>query len=637
MPSEWEELTISDVCDVFDGPHATPEKTLVGPVFLGITSLNRGRLDLSGVARLSEWDFVKWTRRVTPRSGDLVFSYETKLGEAALVPKGLRCCLGRRMGLLRPKSKKVDSRFLLYYYLGPEFQELIRERTIHGSTVERLSIAEFPDFPIRLPSPSEQKRIAHILGTLDDKIELNRRMNATLEAMARALFQSWFVDFDPVRRNAEGRESRPEDTLFPDSFEESEIGEVPSGWRVCPMSEVIEVNPKRVLKKGSVAPYLDMKNLPTQGHSADEVIQREFTSGTKFQNGDTLLARITPCLENGKTGFVDFLEEGQIGWGSTEFIVFAPGPPLPPQFGYLLARSDSLRAHAIQNMVGTSGRQRVPYECFDNYLIAVPSSGIAARFAEVTSPLMAKIKANSTESRTLAALRETLLPKLLSGEILLRGESVADARDKVVAFPDTEAAGTSRKATEEFVEAIIISQLVRKLATPDYPLGRKRYNKLAYLAHRKSEDDIAKRYLKKAAGPYSPWAKYGGPEKIAVRNGYVVKASSGKFEGLVAGEQIDKIDLYLPKYPVCAALDWVISEFRYRKNDELELLATVDFAALDLLKAGQAATCEAVRDLIANNQEWAPKLKREIFSDEGISGALEQLQRHFPATYGSPS
>jgi type I restriction enzyme S subunit len=419
------ETTVGEVCQVFDGPHATPTRLESGPVFLGITSLNKGRIDLAASDHVSEEDFAKWTRRVTPASGDVVFSYETKLGEAAIIPEGLRCCLGRRMGLMRPNPNKLDSRFLLYYYLGPEFQDVIRERTIHGSTVERIALIEFPKFPLRLPSLAEQKAIAAVLGALDDKIELNRRMNATLEAMARALFQSWFVDFDPVRAKLDGRQpvgiDKATADLFPNSFEESELGLVPQGWIAKRLPDAIEVNPRRTLRVGTVAPYLDMKNLPTQGHSAEEVIEREFSSGTKFQNGDTLLARITPCLENGKTGYVDFLDDDQVGWGSTEYIVLSPKPPLPPQFGYLLARSDTLRTHAIQNMTGTSGRQRVPSECFNSFWLAVPPSNIARHFDELTTPMMAKIKANSAESRTLATLRDTLLPKLLSGELSVAG------------------------------------------------------------------------------------------------------------------------------------------------------------------------------------------------------------------------
>ena len=313
----------------------------------------------------------------------------------------------------------------LKYVLLAENEALWRFAS--GTTHQTIYYPEAKAFHVCLPPLAEQKAIASVLGALDDKIELNRRMNATLEAMARALFQSWFVDFDPVRAKLDGRKPIGLDetnaALFPDSFQESSLGHIPKGWTAQRLPDAVEVNPRRTLKGGTIAPYLDMKNLPTRGHSAEEVIDREFSSGTKFKNGDTLLARITPCLENGKTGYVDFLEDGQVGWGSTEYIILSPKPPLPPQFGYLLARSDALRTHAIQNMTGTSGRQRVPSECFNTFWLAVPPSDIARRFDELTAPLIAKIKANSTESRTLATLRDTLLPKLLSGELSLKGVS----------------------------------------------------------------------------------------------------------------------------------------------------------------------------------------------------------------------
>ncbi len=236
MAGEWHEVKIGELANVFDGPHATPPKTESGPVFLGISNLVNGRVDLSDTQRLSEADYVRWTRRVTPMAGDLVFSYETRLGEAALIPDGLCCCLGRRMGLLRVRPGKVDQRFFLYAYLGPQFQETLRSRTVHGSTVDRIPLIDLPEFPIRIPADiREQRAIAHILGTLDDKIELNRRMNETLEAIARAIFKSWFVDFDPVRAKAKARDTGLPPhiaDLFPDSFEDSELGEIPSGWRV---------------------------------------------------------------------------------------------------------------------------------------------------------------------------------------------------------------------------------------------------------------------------------------------------------------------------------------------------------------------------------------------------------------------
>jgi type I restriction enzyme S subunit len=137
----------------------------------------------------------------------------------------------------------------------------------------------------------------------------------------------------------------------------------------------------------------------------------------RFINGDTLLARITPCLENGKTAFVDFLPEGESGWGSTEFIVLRPKPPLPEYFAYLLCREQDFRAFAIQSMTGTSGRQRVQTDLLGMYLLAVPSDEVAVRFGEIIEPLIARISRNSEESNSLAGIRDALLPRLISGQL----------------------------------------------------------------------------------------------------------------------------------------------------------------------------------------------------------------------------
>jgi type I restriction enzyme, S subunit len=170
-----------------------------------------------------------------------------------------------------------------------------------------------------------------------------------------------------------------------------------------------------------------MANMPTRSARALEVIDREFGSGMRFKNGDTLVARITPCLENGKTCFVDFLNDNQIAWGSTEYIVLQPKPPLPPEFAYFLARTDEFRAFMISNMTGTTGRQRVPAECLSNFKIAVPPAELAEKFGQFASAAFAQMKAHDEESRTLAALRDALLPKLLSGELRLPAQLLRQA------------------------------------------------------------------------------------------------------------------------------------------------------------------------------------------------------------------
>lgn len=454
----WRETTVGVLCDegglhTQTGPFGSQlhscDYVPSGVSVVPTEGIGRRRLLTEGIPEVAEETAVRLSRHRL-KAGDIWFARRgvQATGLSAIVtPRQEGWLCGTGAILLRVKGKAVDPEFLSFLLSAEESVLWLKQHAV-GAVMPNLNEGVIRQIPLTLPPLAEQKVIAAVLGALDDKIELNRRMNATLEAMARALFQSWCIDFDPVRRNMDRNQPSPQpspsgrgsqhgnlpspagrragdegfvayDKLFPEHLEDSPLGHIPKGWTAQRLPDAIEVTPRRTLKSGTIAPYLDMKNLPTQGHSAEEVIDREFSSGTKFQNGDTLLARITPCLENGKTGYVDFLEDGQVGSGSTEYIVLAPKPPLPPQFGYLLARSDALRTHAIQNMTGTSGRQRVPSECFNTFWLAVPPPDIARRFDELTAPLMAKIKANSTQSRTLATLRDTLLPKLLSGELRL--------------------------------------------------------------------------------------------------------------------------------------------------------------------------------------------------------------------------
>ena len=347
----------------------------------------------------------------------VLLSTRAPVGYVAIAANPIATNQGFRSVIVEPEH---DPGFL-YYWLKANTQELERHAT--GSTFKELSGSALKGISIRLPKRlSEQRAIAGVLGTLDDKIELNRRMNETLEAMARALFRSWFVDFDPVRAKIEGRDTGlPQDIadLFPDRLVDSEMGEIPEGWEVATLAERIEVNPRRPLRKGQAAPYLPMAKMPTRGHMPDSVAVRPFGSGMRFANGDTLVARITPCLENGKTAYVDFLTADEIGWGSTEYIVLRPLPSLPNQFAYCLARSSRFREFAIQNMSGTSGRQRVSPAALRGFLIVVPPGQLAGRFGEVVGPLFERARNGGHESRTLAAIRNTLLPKLMSGELRL--------------------------------------------------------------------------------------------------------------------------------------------------------------------------------------------------------------------------
>ncbi|WP_280447675.1 restriction endonuclease subunit S [Nocardia cyriacigeorgica] len=185
---EMVETVFGKLGEIYDGPHATPNRLDSGPYFLNIASLKSGRLDLDLSDHVSEEDYKHWTRRVAPEPGDLLFSYETRLGEAALMPEGVRACLGRRMALLRPNRSLVDPRFLLYFYLGPQFQRIIAQNAIHGATVPRIGLKTMPAWPVVVPPLTQQRAIAEVLGALDDKIAVNAVVSRKSRELSNAIF-----------------------------------------------------------------------------------------------------------------------------------------------------------------------------------------------------------------------------------------------------------------------------------------------------------------------------------------------------------------------------------------------------------------------------------------------------------------
>lgn len=322
--------------------------------------------------------------------------------------------------------KNNDPRFVYYFFLS--MQSVLMALDV-GTANPALNRNHVHPIKVKWPPFQEQKAISSALGAIDDKIELNRKMNRTLEATAHALFKSWFIDFDPVAAKAAGEEwhrfSKPILDLLPCKFSESKLGPIPHGWKLLTFDEVFEVNPPRELRRGQLSPYLEMQNLPTNSALPEHWRIRELTSGMKFMNGDTLVARITPCLENGKTAYVMFLEEGEVGWGSTEYLVIRSRTALPLEFSYFVARSDEFRTHAIANMTGSSGRQRVPATSLNSIVVAVPPPEIANAFGTYARRIFSLLKANLDQTSSLRVLRDSLIPRLMSGMIrFLEDESV---------------------------------------------------------------------------------------------------------------------------------------------------------------------------------------------------------------------
>ena len=256
-----------------------------------------------------------------------------------------------------------------------------------GSAQSQITIDDLKRLQLSLPSLEEQRRIAGILGTIDDKIENNRRINTNLELQAQALFDKIFFDDNDVERN--------------------------------PLSDYADINPTRTLRQGVVARYIEMANLPTRGSFPSDWSYKSYGGGCKFANGDTIMARITPCLENGKTAYIDFLEEQEVAFGSTEYIVISAKNGYCPALFYFLARNKEFVDYAVGHMNGSSGRQRVSGADIATFPMPHITLEESNKFAEIAMPIMDVIRNNSLENRHLTTLRDTLLPKLMNGEIKL--------------------------------------------------------------------------------------------------------------------------------------------------------------------------------------------------------------------------
>ena len=420
----WRQVNLGDIAEIFDGPHATPKKTEDGPVFLGISNLVNGRIDISTAEHLSDSDYATWTKRIIPQPGDIVFSYETRLGEAAAIPPGLQCCLGRRMGLLRVSKELVDPQFLLYAYLGPEFQGTLQSRTVQGSTVDRILLTELGTFPIRIPPLPEQRAIAHILGTLDDKIELNRRMNQTLEAMARAIFQDWFVDFGPVRAKLEGLDPYLPSELwdiFPDDLVDSELGEIPEGWEVGVLHDIVELlsggTPRTSVPDywdGNI-PWYTPKDAPDPSDIFALSTERSITqAGVDNSSTKVLPTGTTIISARGTVGRLACLGVPMAMNQTCYGIRGACG--YPDHFTYWNIKNS---VNGLLTKTHGTIFDTITRETFQVAETILVPTQVALAFESTVNDLMGQIRWNLKESRCAAAQRDVLLPKLVSGELRL--------------------------------------------------------------------------------------------------------------------------------------------------------------------------------------------------------------------------
>ena len=456
--SNWKEYRLGDCIEfIIDNRGKNPPLSDNGYELIETISINSENKypDYSKISKFVSKDtYNNWFRKGHPKKGDILIStVGANIGRVSIMNENRGCIAQNLIGLRTDKEKLIPD-YLYYFLIKKSTQHTLSSLNI-GSAQPSIKVPHLLNILINVPNIQKQEEIANILSSLDEKIELNTQINQTLEQIAQALFKSWFVDFDPVRAKVQAlsdglsleqaelaamqaisgktpkeltalSQTQPDHyaelaetaKAFPCEMVEVDGVEVPMGWEVLNANDVIEFNPKEPLKKDTLAYYLDMASLPTQGCSPDLPILRKFTSGTRFRNGDTLFARITPCLENGKTAFIQYLPEGTVAWGSTEYIVMRTKGIIPKPYSYLLARYESFREYAIRSMTGTSGRQRTQLDIIETYKVVSPSDNkLWESFSKIINPIFETINSNTNKNITLSNIRDLLLPKLLNGDI----------------------------------------------------------------------------------------------------------------------------------------------------------------------------------------------------------------------------
>jgi type I restriction enzyme S subunit len=416
---KWPVVTLEDVCEtITDGAHLSPKDCPSGLPMASVKDMNRWGIDVKSSRTISQEDFDGLVRNgCQPKIGDVLIAKDgaTCLDTVCEFKQTDKIVLLSSIAILRP-SRQLHSGYLRYYLDSADTRAMLKAGYVSGSAIPRVVLKDFRRAPIVLPPLAEQKAIAHILGTLDDKIELNRRMNATLEAMARALFQSWFVDFDPVRAKLDGRQPADLDTataaLFPAHFQESPLGHIPQGWEVRSLDQVADYLNGLALQKyppgdGETLPVIKIAQLRKGDSEGADRCNTELAPQYIVEDGDVLFSW-SGSLE------VELWCGGRGALNQHLFKVTSSDFPKWFYYHWTLYHLDEFRLIAADKATTMGHIQRGHLTAAK---VLVPPPALLESMTRIMAPLIDQIIANRTQSRTLATIRDALLPKLLLGEL----------------------------------------------------------------------------------------------------------------------------------------------------------------------------------------------------------------------------
>jgi type I restriction enzyme S subunit len=421
MRADWRDVALEDVADEltvgYVGPMAS-EYVEDGIPFLRSQNVEPLRINNNDLKFITP-EFHRRIKKSRLTPGDVVIVRTGKPGACSVVPEWLADANCSDLVIVRC-GDELDNRFLAYY-INTVAAGHVNAHLV-GAVQQHFNVGSARTLRLNLPPLPEQEAIAAVLGALDDKIELSRRMNATLEAMARALFQSWFVDFDPVRAKAEGRPpaglDEPTAALFPAQFQASELGEIPRGWRVGKVSDLATLNRGAVNPSDYPTETFDHFSLPAFDNGrtpkvelGSAIMSNKFT----VTPNSVLLSKLNPHIPR---IWLPDLRASRRSVCSTEFMVACSKPGVSREYLFSLFTSSAFASVYGTLVTGTTGsHQRIRPESVLDMKIVIPAPPLIRAFTDIAKPMFDRINRNTEQSRTLATLRDTLLPKLLSGSI----------------------------------------------------------------------------------------------------------------------------------------------------------------------------------------------------------------------------
>ena len=430
VPESFREMAARDCIEVASGSSSDRwQKTTLGEsaflvrrsvhpdscgetCYVGLEHIGEGSLSLVGHGKASDVESVKFHFL----RGDVLFGKLRPYFRKVIRARFDGIC-STDIWVVRP-GRGVYAGYLFYVMASQKFIDFATQGT-QGTRMPRAQWEHTSRFQLRVPPFPVQREIARVLGSLDDKIELNRRMNETLETMARTLFQSWFVDFDPVRAKMEGRDTglpKPIADLFPDWLVESDLGLIPDGWEAGRLAD-IATTPRRNVDPASLddeIPYIGLEHMPRRSIAlgAWGGVGKLTSNKSAFNKGEVLFGKLRPYFH--KVGIAP-----TNGVCSTDIVVIASKATQWSAFVLLCVSSAEFVGYTDQSSTGTK-MPRTNWTTMGDYRMCLPAAPVARAFQKAVQPVLDQIVANVHESHTLAAQRDTLLPKLISGKVRLR-------------------------------------------------------------------------------------------------------------------------------------------------------------------------------------------------------------------------